>query len=124
MLVDLCVMILAANHLTLLTRESEIFAGVRAWLEATDTLPGRAIGCAFCWSHWASAAVLALWGIHHVIMWFAGVDLIAWPTVMLLAVVRGANLLHDLTRKYDRTPRHDDLGLQDLIEEKTDDERR
>jgi len=106
--IEIFVAALSAWALTEVIRHGSIFERQRAWLEARGGPIAEWIGCAFCFSHWAalltSAGTLFVW---EDVLW-------EWTTLVKLLLVwlcavRLANLGNDLTHKWCRTPREEEI---------------
>lgn len=104
----------SACQLTETFRHGSILARFRAWLESRGPFWEELVGCGFCFSHWAAAiAVLLLLG--HNLMDSAGFTYNPFLlTLVWLVVIRGANLLNDMTRQWSRSPSADDVDVAPL----------
>lgn len=78
----------------------EIFASLRAWLEAKQGFLPELLTCPFCLSYWTPLPLLLLCLWHDLTIY-------QLPTLIPLsfAVTRMSNLLNDVLHKWCRTPR-------------------
>lgn len=117
---QLVLVIASTCQLTEVFRHGAILARFRAWLESRGSFWEELVGCSFCFSHWAAAlAVLLLLG-HNLAV---SMEFAYNPFLLMLiwlTATRGANLLNDLTKRWNRSPSADDVNVP-LIE-MTDDE--
>lgn len=105
---DLYIMVMATMAITELVRHDHRFADLRSKGQILNTLWGQVINCGWCFSHWAAIWVVCVMvGPKVVLQWLGYPVWPGIPTYMLaaiLAVVRTANIVNDLTHWYNRTP--------------------
>jgi len=82
-IITLLILALAAEALTKLIRDAEIFDVPRAWICARSKWMNALLTCGYCISVWSAAIVLGLMAYFHAL-------------VLLLALHRLSNVLHDL----------------------------
>lgn len=89
----------------------EIFAGLRARVEAKSGFLAELLSCPFCFSHWTPLPLLTL------LLWHDfDVCRLAALIPLSFAVTRMSNILNDVLHSRCRTPRVD-AGLQDEVNE-------
>lgn len=94
-------MIMATWQLVETWHHGSIFEAQRAKLELFDGFFARLLTCMFCLSHWAATFVVGWCAVSYVLMhledyhWIGEVMVVP---VLALAVVRGAQVGHDVLR--------------------------
>ena len=105
---EFCLAVLATCAVVEVLHHGALFAGLRARLEARGGFWSELMDCPFCLTHWvAGGFALLLTGTACI-----GNSSVQCVRVVLglpllwFAVVRGANLLNDITHHWNRTPRY------------------
>jgi uncharacterized membrane protein len=78
--------IIAAEAMTQLTCKAEIFNRLRNWIKSLSTFTNDLLSCPYCVSVWVAAFTVVL-----LMAWEW-----SWGFVLLLAIHRISNVLHDL----------------------------
>lgn len=105
-LTELIILALATWQVVETYRHGSIFAGLRAELEIRPGKVGELFSCMFCLSHWAALLVVIIgsslpaspWQILEVVRQVLKI------IVLALAVTRAAQLGHDLSAHWCRSP--------------------
>lgn len=98
-LTDLALVILATCGITELARHATFVQHFRARIESMESSPAwlrTLLACGFCLSHWC--AILA------VVLLFCGGP-IGYALLVGFAAVRGANLINDVMKRFNRSPK-------------------
>lgn len=85
---ELILCIIAAEAMTQLTCKAEIFDRLRDWLKSLSGFTNDLLSCPYCVSVWVAGFTVIL---------YIGYEW-AWWFVLLLAIHRVSNVLHDIFR--------------------------
>jgi hypothetical protein len=105
-------------------RHSHLFATWRARVDLWEGRIGLLLRCPFCMAPWISLlVVLNMWAGEHLAQnGSRGLALVSMAIVYALAMARVANLFNDVFHPYCRTPKADQLDLDDDDEEDSENE--
>lgn len=98
---------LAVNQVVEILRHSELFAEQRAYAEVSDSFFCRLFRCPWCLSVWVGgffATMFAGYILSNPMGLGAYGELLLVPA-LAFAFSRGANIINDVGRRYNRTPR-------------------
>ena len=108
-------------------RHSHLFATWRARVDLWEGRLGQLLHCPFCMAPWVSLLVVSAletskYLAQHSSRSLAIVAIVLNVIVYTLAVARLANLYNDVAHRYCRTPKSDQLDLDDDNEEPEDED--
>lgn len=92
---------------------SSLFSSKRAYVECWDDWRKDLLRCPFCLSPWVAVAMVLWLGLvdHLIVPRLPVLGLVLDAPIHALAVSRVANVLHDLMKKLDQTPKANKLGV-------------
>lgn len=102
-------------HLTEVFRHGSIFSSLRAWIESRGLFWETLIECGFCTSHWMAGISTFILFLGHLVCAQRGHAINPFLLLMVwLSATRGANVLNDVTKKWNKSPSREDIEIEEI----------